>query len=479
MILPCSSALVLLSWWLPGDTVAAPLNSSATASGSAASASSSSSSGNSTNSTASTAGLTQAIANLPALLPPTIQQQLNTTLTNLSPGAVDRWVTASPISSTSLGLDNQIESSADLSQFVDEMFTKDPSTPGNATWVDTYIDFLIEAGDTNITETQETQLFSNYNNSTTAFAKAQVKLVQAYEAANPDNVTYVGINIYNTSRIDPLSLKVIEQWGSQGNGSYSKDDYAKYIQLNKTLTEVKDDFLELNQSLQLAFEGYSYKVSLNNAPVIFNLSMVVGGDPASMNARVVPAWSATIVNNTIIVPSDAKQLPGNFTGNGTSPSSSSAAISQHPSSSTVISQSSNSILTSSTMSHAARSTASTSAKKGRAFNPVKAVAKDKDITDHSPHTPSSSIGVSVPSSTSTVSGGTWANDLASSVQFAMKERPEIAEKYFGQGTSGMGPIGRIWTHICVLTTDDPDTPGLDTVQVLGKVWDVLPALKGM
>jgi len=75
--------------------------------------------------------------------------------------------------------------------------------------------------------------------------------------------------------------------------------------------------------------------------------------------------------------------------------------------------------------------------------------------------------------------GSWFDDLAASVEFAVKERPDVAEKYFGKGSSGMGPIGRIWTHICVITTDDPKTPGLDTVQVLGKVWDVLPALKGL
>jgi len=78
----------------------------------------------------------------------------------------------------------------------------------------------------------------------------------------------------------------------------------------------------------------------------------------------------------------------------------------------------------------------------------------------------------------TITPGSWYDDLASSVAFAAKERPDVAEKYFGKGSSGMGPIGRIWTHVVVLTTDDPDTLGLDSVQVLGKVWDVLPALKG-
>jgi hypothetical protein len=145
-----------------------------------------------------------------------------------------------------------------------QMFTDDPSKPGEAGWVDTYISFLIEAGSTNITQTQESALFANYNNSTTAFATAQVKLVKAYEDANPDNVTYVGINIYNTARIDPLSLNVIEKWGAQGNGSYSKDAFADYVKLNKTLSEVKAQYMELTQSVQVnAFASLSFTPTSN------------------------------------------------------------------------------------------------------------------------------------------------------------------------------------------------------------------------
>ncbi|KAJ7925237.1 hypothetical protein B0H13DRAFT_2314739 [Mycena leptocephala] len=481
MILPCSSALVILAWSL-GDVVAIPLAPSTT-SGSSSPPSASTASGGSANDSIPVFD-PHIVGHLPVVLPPTIKQQLNTTLTNLSPGALERWVTAEPIALTSLGLDNPTDSNEDLASFVDHMFTDDPSKPGEAGWVDTYISFLIEAGSTNITQTQESALFANYNNSTTAFATAQVKLVKAYEDANPDNVTYVGINIYNTARIDPLSLNVIEKWGAQGNGSYSKDAFADYVKLNKTLSEVKAQYMELTQSVQLAFDGSLYKISLNNAP-----SMVVGGDLGSLNARVVPAWGATIVNNTIISPSAVQQLPANFTNNGTSASASSAISQPSGSSSAVVASSA---------AAAARSIPSN--KQGRAFSPVKSVAKNKNITNHSPQTPSSSSSsASGTISTSTgstdplgdisdelkgnlmvfsISPGRWYDTLASNVAFAVKERPDVANKYFGNGTSGMGPIGRIWTHICVITTDNPATPGLDTVQILGKVWDVLPALKG-
>ncbi|KAJ7462223.1 hypothetical protein B0H11DRAFT_2054655 [Mycena galericulata] len=506
MIFSCSALVAL--FLLVDVGVAVPLDPSPSTSGSTSTAHtpsplpsgtplpSSTSTANTSTSSAAVDGILQAIGHLPVLLPPTIKQQLNTTLMNLSPpGAIDRWVTADPISFTSLGSDNPTASNADLSSFVDQAFTDDPTIPGNASWVDTYIDFLIEVGSTNITETQESALFANYSNATTAFATAQVKLVQAYETANPNNVTYVGINIHNVSKVDPLSLSVIEEWGSQGNGSYSKDDYADYIKLNTTLAVVKEQCLDLSQSIQIDFQGSQYKISLSNAPPIFNLSMVVGGQQSPTDfmddagLRVAPAWTAWIINNTVIAPSAVADIPANFTASPSPSASSSIGKSDPPSSAT-----------SSTTAHAARSTPTK-----RAFSPVESVAKDQNATDTNPslnitqhsvsqNTSAPSPSPSVPSTTdplgdipSTLKGnlmifsiipGSWADILASSVQFAVKERPDVAQKYFGTGTSGMGPIGRIWTHVCVMTTDDPDTPGLNTVQILGKVWDVLPALKG-
>ncbi|KAJ6609852.1 hypothetical protein B0H10DRAFT_451758 [Mycena sp. CBHHK59/15] len=503
MLASYSSALLVLSWCLASGS-AAPLSSSATVTVSGTSAASRSpspslnSSGNSTSNSTS-ASLAQSTS-LPALLPPTIKQQLNKTLANLSPGAIDRWVTADPISITSLGSGDPTESNADLSRLVDHMFTDDPSKPGRDSWVDTYVDFLIEMGDTNITETQENNLFVNFNNATTAFAKAQVKLVQAYEDASPNNITFVGVNIFNVSRIHPLSLKVIETWGSQGNGSYSKSDFDDYVKLNNTLTDVKAQYLALSQSVQLAFEGNQYKISLNSPPAIFNLSMVVGGQVSSPNAQVAPAWGATIINNSIIVQEAAQQIAASLTKLlGSLPSASPSTVLSHSSSS--VSKSSGS-----TTAHATRATTAPSQRRG--LGVVKAVAKNTITTNHSSNSSSPTTGAKASStsassnanstSTSTssvplgdvpntplkgnlmilsVQPGHWADDLASSVEFAAKQRPDVSEKYFGKDSSGMGPIGRIWTHICILTTDNPDTPGLDSVQVLGKVWDVLPALR--
>ncbi|KAJ7785082.1 hypothetical protein DFH07DRAFT_1054517 [Mycena maculata] len=535
MILPCL-VLVVLSLCFADVTFAAPLSST--------SASSSASPSPSSNLTydggplPSIAALTiEATSHLPAILPPTIAQQLNTTLTQLSPGgALDRWVTAAPISGTSLGSDNVIQSNADLASFVDVAFMDDPAQPGNGGWVDTYIQFLIEAGSTNVTEIQETALTTNLTNSTTALAAAQVKLVTAYEDANPNNVTYVGVNIWNVSRIDPLSLGVIEEWGAQGNGNYTKDDYADYTKLNATLAAVKAQVLELSEELQLAIQGNQFKINLGSYPLIFNQSMIVGGQASSSlemldptDVRIAPAWGASITNNSIIPPSSVQDLPANLTTNATSasvlpststsPSQSSSALNSHPVSSGPIptsthassstspqaSSSTPAHASSSNSAHAARSTAPP--KQRRAISAVNAVAKSNgtvttpikpirhSVSGNGTTTPSSSASGAMPSGTDplgnipgtlkgnlmmfSITPGSWADDLASNVAFVAKERPDVFAKYFGNGTSGMGPIGRVWTHVCVITTDDPDTPGLNTVQVLGRVWDVLPALKGL
>ncbi|KAJ7733730.1 hypothetical protein DFH07DRAFT_131552 [Mycena maculata] len=269
-------------------------------------------------------------------------------------------------------------------------------------------------------------------------------------------------------------------------------------------------------------------MTLNNHPPIFNLSMVVGGQVSSVDitdpgdVRVVPAWGATITNNSIIPPSAVQNLPANLTTNGTSTSASASHSALPSASSSVVNSRPVSSVANSASAQVVRSTASQ--KQARAFSPINAVAKDQsDQSSQTPSspsspspqppaasssikgiqhtvssgndtTPSSSASAAMPSTTDplgnipntlkgnlmmfSINPGSWADDLASNVAFAVKERPDVTAKYFGNGTNGMGPIGQIWTHICVITTDDPSTPGLNTVQVLGKMWDVLPALKG-
>lgn len=153
------------------------------------------------------------ITNMPRILPTSMKLQLVATLNDISADAVDRWITASPITITSLGSADVTESNKDLSDLVDHAFTDDPTNSSTDGWVDTYLKFLVEVGDTNITQTQEAVLFNNFSNALENFASVQVVLVNSYEAAH-NNYSYVGLNVWNASRIDPLSLATIEDWGS-------------------------------------------------------------------------------------------------------------------------------------------------------------------------------------------------------------------------------------------------------------------------
>jgi hypothetical protein len=73
--------------------------------------------------------------------------------------------------------------------------------------------------------------------------------------------------------------------------------------------------------------------------------------------------------------------------------------------------------------------------------------------------------------------GSWANQRDDFINYARREHPDIAQKYFGNGTSGSGPIGRHWTHMVLITLTKPNSTELASVQILGKVYDVLPVLK--
>ncbi|KAJ7287597.1 hypothetical protein C8J57DRAFT_591674 [Mycena rebaudengoi] len=443
MRLSRSSALLVLSWCL-ASSVAAPLTQGDSSSTShTSSASSSVPSANDNQVVAARQGNLNPISHLPVVLPPTAKVQLNSTLRNLSPDVLNRWATAEPIGLTRLGSDNPTESNADLTEYVNVAFTDDPTVPSRDTWVDTYIEFLLEAGETNTTDEQEQKIYDDFSNATSAFAIAQVKLVKAYEEANPDNVTYVGVNIYNASRIPALSLKAIETWGSNGNGSYSKDDFEDYKQKNVTLGEATETFNNLKEAVQMAFNGHQYKISLTEAPSVFNLSMVVGGEIGTPSAAVVPAWGATMINNTLVGEADAKKVSANATDASTAGPPAAPRAARAPSDPV----------------------------DRRGLGVIKTVAKNStDPLGDVPDTLKGNLYLF------SIAPGLWADQLGDYIRFAAKERPEVLKKYFG-GKDGMGPIGRMWTHLAVISTDDPNTAGLDSVQYLGKVWDVVPALK--
>ncbi|KAJ7139421.1 hypothetical protein C8R44DRAFT_304177 [Mycena epipterygia] len=136
---------------------------------------------------------------------------LSLLLSSIGADAGQRWVTAE-IASTQIGSTDPAGSNKDLSSAVDTL-VGEPST--HQTWVDTYIDFLIEAGG-DINSTAETQVKNHGNNVTATWAVEQTKLVKAYAAAHPGNVTYVGVNVTGVQTLDAITSGEIIGWAWHG-----------------------------------------------------------------------------------------------------------------------------------------------------------------------------------------------------------------------------------------------------------------------
>lgn len=74
--------------------------------------------------------------------------------------------------------------------------------------------------------------------------------------------------------------------------------------------------------------------------------------------------------------------------------------------------------------------------------------------------------------------GAWSNQMSKYIEFLFDQYPAIAEEYFGKlDGKGSGPIGRYWTHIVLLTTLKPNSKEIQTVQLLGMIYDIIPILK--
>ncbi|KAJ3865440.1 hypothetical protein EV359DRAFT_63175 [Lentinula novae-zelandiae] len=81
----------------------------------------------------------------------------------------------------------------------------------------------------------------------------------------------------------------------------------------------------------------------------------------------------------------------------------------------------------------------------------------------------------------TLQEGAWSNNRLEFLPFIAQNHPEIYHKYFsgnasGNGTTGDGPLGKHWTHIFLLVTVKANSTEIETSQVVGMVYDVLPGL---
>ncbi|KAJ6577081.1 hypothetical protein B0H10DRAFT_925954 [Mycena sp. CBHHK59/15] len=447
----------------------------------------------------STPSLTS-VPNFAAYTNGTIGWYLNEMLVWIDHDAPNRWVTAQPISSTMLGSQIAANSNADLSEQVDMAFSDGVSRQG---WVDTYIDFLIEAGQANASWSDDVQvLLQQSMNATAAFAAEQVKLVNAYTAAHPNNVTYVGVDIANVSRVDGITMEQMEYWASLGGdanstlcgglssnsssssdaggtskenctldaaGPYTKEDYNTYLAVASTAGNFQIQIASTNEEIQMALRGHMLKQALTQFG-IFNLSMETGGE--GLSARFAPAWSATIIavrgktSPEILTPLDSglagglgnssdKDVLGIISRNG--------AIEGRQSTQGF-----------SVVEFIAHGMKSASSKAPSASTPFLS-------TDIEQLTPTNIFNQSIGEQALVllaVQEGSWSDQRDDFIKFARYHFPDIAGKYFGVGTSGAGPIGRHWTHIALLMTVESvnGSTQASEVQTLGRVYDVLPVL---
>lgn len=143
----------------------------------------------------------------------TIGYALNQLLSNsIEADFPQRWDVAE-IAPTQIGLSDPAGSNADLSKAVDTVFAE---SSNYRTWVETYIEFLHEAS-ANFTLTDaENKTLYDYISAAEPWAAAQVKLVKAYDAAHPGNVTYVGVDVTNVAKINGTTMEQMADWAYRG-----------------------------------------------------------------------------------------------------------------------------------------------------------------------------------------------------------------------------------------------------------------------
>ncbi|KIK67909.1 hypothetical protein GYMLUDRAFT_238095 [Collybiopsis luxurians FD-317 M1] len=433
-----------------------------------------------------------------------VKDNLAAMLKLIDPNAENRFVAADLDTATAFGSSDEVASNQALSEMVDKAFQADPSKPGNDGWVDTYAKFLVEAGETNMpnSSAQLSAIQKYYTAWSAVQADLQV-ITNAYQKGTGQNITNIGVSVPSAVQ-HPTSTQELEKWAqssAQSNfGAYNSTEWNKYLADNKTWTELIPSFQELNTSIQAAYQGNLLK-ALNTA--VFNYSMIVSGEAGSGAAVYAPAWSATIINTTSVSGADAKDLQANIDaslrdGTASNTSFASSVNNEAPSTSAAPQTTSTSRPSSRAVfiraendnnrnrhnqpppasSHKALKKASHASS---ALN-VAAAKNSKNGTNTS-HDDDNLSGVSTANLTGTMmllrfQAGAWKNGLGSYMDFARADRPEVFSKYFGGDGNSSAPLSREWTHALLVTTYKPNSTDLQTVQLIGLVWDYLPGLGG-
>ncbi|KAF5390566.1 hypothetical protein D9757_002600 [Collybiopsis confluens] len=431
-----------------------------------------------------------------------VKDNLAAMLKVIGPDAEQRFVAADLDTVTAFGSSDQVASNQALSEMVDKAFQADPSNPGNDGWVDTYSKFLVEAGETNTpNSTAQLSAIEKYYSAWSAVQADLQIITAAYQKATGQNITNIGVNVPSAVQ-DPTSTKELEKWAQSSaqskSAAYNSTSWNKYLADNKTWTQLTPSFQELNTSIQVAYQGNLLKAL---TAAVFNYSMIVSGLPNSNGAVYAPAWSAMIIDTTAVSGADAKDLQANIDaslhdGTVSNTSFASSVNNEAPPSTSAAPHASSTSHPSSTHVHV------------RADKPVKHQPSQQPPPPSSPHKPlkkanhaSSALNVAAAKnskngtannnddnslsgvSTSNLTGtmmlfrfqaGAWKNNINSYMDFARTDQSEVFTKYFGSSA----PLSREWTHALLVTTYKPNSTDLQTVQIIGLVWDYLPGLGG-
>ncbi|KAJ7743857.1 hypothetical protein B0H16DRAFT_1463517 [Mycena metata] len=257
---------------------------------------------------------------------------INHLLSTIDPSAWQRWVTAE-ISSTQIGGSDSAGSNKDLSTAVEKVLTTN-STYQRSRWIDVYTQFLIDAGGI----LPNTTYLDEYSYALSNYSAEEVKLVQAYEAAHPTNISSVGVDVVNVTHIDLLTLGWMRYWayhggdanctGNPGNsisttsngtsssnsssgagtfssnsslgvgncmldseGAYTTEDYQRYLAAASRVGNLAPNATKMNNQSSMARAGQLLKLEMT-LPML-NLTMATGGSGPLI--QYAPAWTATIV----------------------------------------------------------------------------------------------------------------------------------------------------------------------------------------
>ncbi|GAW01469.1 hypothetical protein LENED_003067 [Lentinula edodes] len=341
-------------------------------------------------------------------------------------------------------------------------------------------------------------------------APVQAKLVQAYKAAKNESTTNIGVQLSSGQLIDALTMRTVDEWAASafngsdsGEGSshsgFDSKDYTNYLSLNASYTKILPKYNKLETANKIASEGWLLREMINQSPAIFNLSMITSGDPSSLSAHYSPAWSAIIINrsriqrralaasNALLLAASADSTSARTTSSGKNAGKTAGKYASLPGMKEVASAANFAaepdvadavsfapLLSTSTLTQTSSSSSTTSVNGVLKPNAPNASDPLSGIPDVPLQTTSSLFAM-------TLQEGAWSNNRLEFLKFIAQNHPEIYRKYFfgnasGNGTTGDGPLGKHWTHIFLLVTVKANSTEIETSQVVGMVYDVLPGL---